>query len=117
MNKKLQKPPFAGLIGTAIVTSLSATAAGGTENPFELKELDSGYTHVAEAEKAKKEMTCGEGRCGAEMMKNPEMKCGAGMKEMLKQQQEAQQKKAVEGKCAGMAMPPATPGAPETKTN
>jgi uncharacterized low-complexity protein len=111
MQKKFQKSPLANALGTAIVTSLASAAVGASENPFAIKDLKSGYVMVAEEAKEKKEMSCGEGKCGAQMMKAPEMKCGAGMQEMMKQQ-EAEQKKAVEGKCAGMA-----PQTPETKTN
>jgi len=113
MQKKFNKSPLSSVLGTAIVTSLTTAAVAEERDPFALKDLSSGYLlQVAEETKAK-EMTCGEGKCGAQMMKAPEMKCGAGMQEMMKQQ-EAQQKKAMEGKCAGMA--PATP-TPETKTN
>jgi len=111
MQKKFNKSPLANVLGTAIVTSLTTAAMAGERDPFALKELSSGYLQVAEEAKAK-EMTCGEGKCGAQMMKTPEMKCGAGMQEMMKEQQESQQKKSMEGKCAGMA-----PQQPETKTN
>jgi len=101
---------LANLIGATIVTTLGATAAQAAENPFALKELSAGYVAVATeggevvAPKAK-EGSCGEGKCGAEMMKNPEMKCGSGMKEMQKKEDPAAAKKAMEGKCAaGMKM-------------
>jgi uncharacterized low-complexity protein len=113
MQKKFQKSPLASVLGTAIVSSLTTTAVVAAQDPFAIKDLDSGYLMVAEEGKGKTEMSCGEGRCGAQMMKSPEMNCGAGMQEMMKQQ-EAQQKKATEGKCAGM---PTEPTAPETKTN
>jgi uncharacterized low-complexity protein len=113
MQKKFQKSPLASVLGTAIVTSLTTTAVGAAQDPFAVKALDSGYLVVAEEGKGKAEMSCGEGKCGAQMMKSPEMKCGAGMQEMMKQQ-EAQQKKATEGKCAGMAPEPTSP---ETKMN
>lgn len=114
MQKKFNKSPLANVLGTAIATSLTTAAVAEGQDPFALTELKAGYLQVAEETKATKEMTCGEGKCGAQMMKNPEMKCGAGMQELLKQQQEAQQKKAMEGKCAGMAPQQA---APSTQTN
>jgi hypothetical protein len=100
-------------LAVAVIASLSAGAAGAAENPFALKDLDSGYARVAEAApdqgKAKKE-----GKCGAEVMKkDPEMKCGASM---MKMDPPAPDKKAIEGKCAGMKMDgakPAAPAAPE----
>lgn len=111
MNKT-DKKPLATIIGATLVGSLSAAGAHAAENPFALKELSSGYAQVAEAGKEQKESACGEGKCGAEMMKKPEMKCGAGMKT----EQKAQEQKAMEGKCAGMKMdgnpaPSTTPGA------
>ncbi len=110
---KNENKSLATIIGATLVGSLSAAAAHATENPFALKEMSSGYAQVAEAAKEQKESTCGEGKCGAEMMKKPEMKCGAGMKT----EQKAQEQKAMEGKCAGMKMeggaaPSAAPTAP-----
>lgn len=116
------RKPLASLIGATIVTSLSATGAvHAAENPFALKDLSTGYM-VAEAGTATeggtvvapkgKEMSCGEGKCGANMMKQPEMKCGAGMKEMQKKAEPAAEKKAMEGKCAGMKMDSSAPKAP-----
>ncbi|CAI8796353.1 HvfA family oxazolone/thioamide-modified RiPP metallophore [Methylocaldum szegediense] len=92
MKKKVLK----SVVGAAVVTSLSA-AANASENPFKLNDLASGYLQVAEAGKEQKEMVCGEGKCGAQMMKSPEMNCGA-----MQKQSEEQMKKAMEGKCAGM---------------
>ncbi len=105
---------LAAIVGASIVTSLSAGAVSAAENPFALKDLASGYTHVAEAAtdqaKSKPEM-----KCGAEVMKsNPEMKCGASM---MKMDAPPADKKAIEMKCAGMKMDsskPATPAAPAT---
>jgi uncharacterized low-complexity protein len=114
MTKKFQQSPLASVLGTAFVTSLAAGAVSADQNPFALKELDSGYAQLAEGEEAakeKKEQTCGEGKCGAQMMKNAEMKCGAGMKDMMKQQ-EAEKSKAVESKCAGMTPPASAPASP-----
>ncbi len=106
----MKKDPksLAAIVGASIVTSLSAGAVNAAENPFALKELASGYTHVAEAaaDQAKKP----EMKCGAEVMKNnPEMKCGASM---MKMDTPAADKKAIEMKCAGMKMDGAKPAAP-----
>jgi len=120
---KISKKPLASLIGASIVTTLSAAgAAHAMENPFALKEMSSGYM-VAEGETnvsggqviapKGKEGKCGEGKCGAEMMKQPEMKCGAGMKDMQKPADPAATQKAIEMKCAaGMKMDGAAPKAP-----
>lgn len=117
MSDKINRSTAAKMVGTALVTSLASGAAGASENPFAMKELDRGYQYIAEAEKEKKEMTCGEGKCGAQMMKSPEMKCGAGMQDMMKQQ-ETQKQKAIEAKCAAMTPQTTTPAAPpETKPN
>ncbi len=109
---KKDKKSLAAFVGASIVTSLATGATQAAENPFALKELASGYTHVAEAaaDQAKKP----EMKCGADVMKNnPEMKCGASMMpSMGGQSQDAA--KAVEKKCAGMKMDtkPAAPAAP-----
>lgn len=95
---KHDKKTLATIIGASFVTSLSAGAVNAAENPFALKDLANGYMQVAEAGKEKKEGACGEGKCGAQMMKSPEMKCGAGMKK----EEKPQDQKAMEGKCAGM---------------
>ncbi|HYE34216.1 hypothetical protein [Methylocaldum sp.] len=108
MSKKVLKT----VMGAAVVTSLSAVANAG-ENPFGLKDLASGYMQVAEAGKEQKEMVCGEGKCGGQMTKSPEMNCGA-MKQQNQQQQD-QQKKAMEGKCAGMKTDQANPAGTEHK--
>jgi uncharacterized low-complexity protein len=121
--KKHSTPHLTALIGATLASSLSATVNAG-ENPFALKELAGGYMQntvaaegtaaapaaapapaasAADAAKGAKEGKCGEGKCGAEMMKSPEMKCGAGMATM-KKEEPAQSQKAIEGKCAGMKM-------------
>lgn len=109
MSKKFQQSPLASVLGTAFATTLSAGAVAAEQNPFALRELDSGYAQLAEGEAAKdtKQQACGQGKCGAQMMQNPEMKCGAGMQDM--QKQEAAKAKAVETKCAGMTPPAAAP--------
>jgi uncharacterized low-complexity protein len=88
MRSKSDKKSMAALCG-AVVTGLTASVAGAAENPFALKDLSSGYMVVAEEKQ--KEMACGEGKCGASMMKSGDMK-------------------SVEGKCAGQMK-----GAKETK--
>ncbi|QSA95975.1 hypothetical protein [Methylococcus sp. EFPC2] len=113
--KKLDKKPLAALVGATFVGTLSAGVVTAAENPFALKELNSGYNQVAAAEtaKEKKETACGEGKCGAEMMKQHDMKCGAGMTGA--KDDKAALKKATESKCAGMttdkapAQPPKAP--------
>lgn len=116
MSDKSHRNATTKIIGTALVTSLTSGLAAAESNPFALKELAQGYQQVAETEKEKKEMTCGEGKCGAQMMKNPEMKCGAGMQQMMKQQ-EAEKQKAMEAKCAGMTPGTAAPAPSESKPN
>jgi len=109
----MKKKSLAAAVGASIVTTLSVGVANAAENPFALKELASGYTHVAEAaaDQAKKP----EAKCGADVMKgNPEMKCGASMMNMNAPAPDAS--KAVEKKCAGMKMEkPATPEAPKAQ--
>ncbi|NBT44736.1 MAG: hypothetical protein EBT06_07410 [Gammaproteobacteria bacterium] len=106
MNKK----GMSTVLGAAMASSF-ATGALATENPFGMKELAGGYVQVAEYvpvpdapkdAKQTKEMVCGEGKCGGQMMKNPEMNCGAMMEQAKKSPQE--ESKAMEGKCAGMNM-------------
>ncbi|CAL1241106.1 HvfA family oxazolone/thioamide-modified RiPP metallophore [Candidatus Methylocalor cossyra] len=115
----MSKKTLTTVMGAALAGSLAGAGHAG-ENPFFVKELPGGYQQLAEAGKEQagkeqKEMICGEGKCGAQMQKNPEMNCGA-MKEQ-QQKKEAEQKKAMEGKCAGMKMDtpaPAQPPAPKT---
>lgn len=108
-NNYVKSPCSIALIGSALASSLAVNAA---ENPFSMKELASGYMQVAEAGKAT-EGRCGEGRCGAAMMKQPEMKCGAGMAGMSS----APDQKAAEGKCAAkMGSESSAPSAPVTES-
>jgi uncharacterized low-complexity protein len=108
----MSKKTLTTFMGAAIATSLAGVANAG-ENPFVVKDLANGYRQVAEAGKEQKEMLCGEGKCGAKMLKSAEMNCGAMKEQLLKK--EAEQKKAMEGKCAGMKMDPpaAAPDAPK----
>jgi uncharacterized low-complexity protein len=102
--KKHDKKSVAALAGATFVTTLSAGAVDAAENPFALKDLAGGYQVAEAAPKAK------EGEGGAEMMKKPEMKCGAGMKA----EEKAKEQKSMEGKCAGMKKDPTpAPSAPK----
>jgi uncharacterized low-complexity protein len=105
----MSKKTISTVVGAAIATSLAGIANAG-ENPFAVKDLSNGYMQVAEAGKETKEMVCGEGKCGGQMMKSPEMNCGA-MKQQAQQKAE-QDKKAMEGKCAGMKMDQPAAAAP-----
>lgn len=93
----------------ALATSFAGLANAG-ENPFAAKELSQGYLQVAEAGKMAGEMKCGEGKCGGQMMKSPDMNCGA----MMQNAMGGAQGKAMEGKCAGMKMDGAAPAAAPT---
>lgn len=82
--KKISKTPFAIAIGATLVGNV----AQADSNPFGLSELSSGYMLTAEAKPEAadkmKDGACGEGKCGASMMKKS-----------------ADTKAATEGKCAG----------------
>jgi uncharacterized low-complexity protein len=111
--KKTDKKSVATLVGATVFSAFVSPVASAESNPFALNELSSGYTHVAEVvpyqgkqstETAKpQEAKCGQGKCGAAMMKQPQMKCGAGMTKQP-DAAPAQTQKAMEGKCAGMKM-------------
>ncbi len=105
----MSKKTITTVMGAAFATSLAGVANAG-ENPFAVKDLANGYMQVAEAGKEQKEMVCGEGKCGAKMVKTPEMNCGAMKEQAIKK--EAEQKKAMEGKCAGMKMDTPATAAP-----
>ncbi|PPD31503.1 MAG: hypothetical protein CTY19_14015 [Methylomonas sp.] len=85
--KKIQKTPFA-LAMSASLLPFAANALPTETNPFALSDLSSGYMQTAEAEKdgasKMKDGSCGEGKCGGDMMKP-----------------KATDAKALEGKCAG----------------
>lgn len=103
--QKINKKPLAVFVGTTFVGMLSAGAVNAAENPFEIRELSSGYALVAEADTAKdkKEMVCGGEKRSAETMKP----------QKDKSTQQKPQQKSMEGKCgAGMMMD----GAPESKS-
>jgi uncharacterized low-complexity protein len=102
--KKMIKTPLATVMGTAFVSAMSVTAVQADSNPFEMTEMSSGYMQLAEA---KKEGSCGEGKCGSSMNmeepKMPEGKC-AGKKAMPAPAAETKAKEAScgEGKCGAM---------------
>lgn len=109
MNRK----SLSTIVGATLVTSL-AGAVQASDNPFTLKELASGY-RLAEVtpnnqgtSKSSQEMVCGEGKCGGNAAKSPEMNCGA----MKSQPTTEEQKKAIEAKCAGQK----TDAAPSTNS-
>lgn len=95
--KKIKQSPLLLAMGTTIVSGLSITAVQAENaNPFLITELSDGYLQLAEADTKDENMTekeekgsgkmkagsCGEGKCGGEMMKGGE-------------------EKTVEGNCAG----------------
>lgn len=98
MHKKTFKP----IVGAAFIASIAISPlALSAENPFQLKELSSGY-QLAGAEKDA-EGKCGEGKCGddkKEAKADGEGKCGEGKcgddKEAAKADAEG---KCGEGKC------------------
>ncbi len=96
--KKIQKTPFAVAM-SATLLPFTANATGIDSNPFALSDISSGYQLTAEAEKdAAAKMpngACGEGKCGGAM------------------KQQATDKKAIEGKCAGNK--PASAGTNDVK--
>ncbi len=97
--KKIHKTPFAIAMGASLLP-LAVNVAQAEANPFALSELGSGYMLTAEAKPDQagsdkmKDGACGEGKCGASMMKQG----AAGA---------AADKKAMEGKCAGNKPAPA----------
>jgi len=107
--KKINKTPLAAAMGTAFISTFTATAANAEANPFGMTELSNGYMQVAEADKAgsampgMKEGSCGEGKCGGAMSapanKTMEGTC-AGNKP--KATSKATEGKCGEGKCGDM---------------
>ena len=106
--KKLNSKAIALTLGASIVGSMaSVQVAAADSNPFAMQKLDSGY-QVAEGK-------CGQGKCGANMMKKKkaekegkcgEGKCGANMMKKKKPKNEgkcgASHMKSKEGKCGSM---------------
>ncbi|WP_198246399.1 hypothetical protein [methane-oxidizing endosymbiont of Gigantopelta aegis] len=114
------KSTLLATISTSLLSGLSFSNAQATENtakmdnPFSLTELSSGYMQVAESDEKSTSMkmkdgACGEGKCGAAMMKTNEDKtvegkC-AGNKAMPKADKKSMEGKCGEGKCgASMKM-------------
>ena len=99
---KSYKTPLALAMGA----SLLPFAVQAESNPFALSDLNSGYMQTAEAGAAAdgaskmKDGACGEGKCGAAMMKPATP---------------AADKKAVEGKCAGNKPAAPAPASGEKK--
>ncbi len=108
--KKIHKTPFAIAMGASLLP-LTANVAQAETNPFALSELGSGYMQTAEAKpdqagtEKMKDGACGEGKCGASMMKQGAAGAAG-----------AADKKAMEGKCAGNKPAPApAPAAGDAK--
>ena len=107
--KKLNSKVIALTLGASIVGSMaSVQVASADTNPFAMQKLDSGYQVAMEGK-------CGQGKCGANMMKKKkakkegkcgEGKCGANKMKMKKTKKEgkcgATHMKTKEGKCGGM---------------
>jgi len=108
--KKTNKTPLAAAMGTAFISTLTATAANAEANPFGMTELSNGYMQVAEADKGgsampgMKEGSCGEGKCGGSMMSAPAAKAkeGACAGNKPKAAPKATEGKCGEGKCGDM---------------
>ena len=64
--KKNDKKSFSVLVGATVVTAFIAPTANAENNPFALKNLSGNHTHIAAANA---QMKCGQGKCGAGMMK------------------------------------------------
>jgi len=100
------KKPFIAAMGTAAVAALTSLPTQAADNPFAIRELASGYMLVAEADSAQKSP---EMKCGAEVIKQNEGKCGqegvcAGNKPMKQPEPpKAAEMACGEGKC-GAAM-------------
>ncbi|MDG9922665.1 MULTISPECIES: hypothetical protein [unclassified Pseudomonas] len=99
-----QRNSVAITLGAALLSTAFAAQAGS--NPFAAQELSSGYS-LAAHEKGH-EGSCGEGKCGAEMMgteKAAEGKCGEGKCGSDKARKEGscgeEGKAGHEGKCGG----------------
>ncbi len=122
--KKLNSKAIALTLGASIVGSMaSVQLASADSNPFAMQKLDSGYQVAMEGKcgqgkcganmmkkKKAKQGKCGEGKCGANKMKmkkaQKEGKCGANKMKMKKTKKEgkcgAAHMKTKEGKCGGM---------------
>ena len=79
--------PLAAAVGAAFMASaISVPLASATENPFQLTQLNGGYSLAAKAE--------GEGKCG-------EGKCGEGKSAKAEGEGKCGEGKCGEGKCGG----------------
>ena len=117
--RKTKQSPLLLAMGTTLVSGLSITAVQA--NPFVMTELSEGYMQLAQADtkdgkatkkedKASSKMedgSCGEGKCGGDMMKGGEEKTAegscAGNKPMPKTDKESEGK-CGEGKCGAGKM-------------
>ena len=92
MSNKLVKSPLSIAVSAALSVSVACIpSVNADQNPFAMKELNSGYMQFAEGkcgESKGKEGKCGEGKCGES--KGKEGKCGEG---------KCGESKAKEGKC------------------
>ena len=101
--KKSKQSPLLIAMGTTLVSGFSITTVQAENaNPFVMTELSNGYMQLAKADTDDKKVTeeekgsgkmkagsCGEGKCGGDMMKGSE-------------------EKTVEGSCAGNKPMPKT---------
>ncbi|NOQ64114.1 MAG: hypothetical protein GQ582_06340 [Methyloprofundus sp.] len=108
----MKKSPLVVAVGTTLLSGLAVSTASAEAiesgiSPFAMTELSDGYMQLAKADKDQgaskmKEGACGEGQCGASMIKagalekTAEGKC-AGNKPMPNAKKGAA--KAMEGKC------------------
>jgi len=99
MSKKTNLKPLAAAVGAAVTgTLLVAGSVNAAENPFGMTEMKSGYMQLAEME----------GKCGGNMPKAEEGKCGGKPKADEGKCGEAKcgankaKPKAAEGKCGNM---------------
>lgn len=94
MGNKFSKKPLGVALGTVVAVSFSiAPMANAEQNPFELTDLTSGYTELAEKGETPEKQCgiegycggsrCGEGKCGGQEpssdkkpKKTTEMSCG-----------------------------------------
>jgi len=87
MSNKLVKSPLSIAVSAALSVSVACIpSVNADQNPFAMKELNSGYMQFAEGK-------CGEGKCGESKAKEGkcgEGKCGEG---------KCGESKAKEGKC------------------
>jgi len=93
--KKINKTPLAAAMGTAFISTFTATVVSAETNPFGMTEMSNGYMQIAEAGKSG-EMKCGANMGGMAKPKTAEGAC-AGKKTTA-----APVNKAKEGKCGSM---------------